>query len=88
VAIFPLELMSYKLLSVCKLFFLPCAGHCLPSGSSFCCNVFYCPRGILGTGICSLDISAREHLGLEPSPALQKSVGHFFCSAFAFVMGE
>lgn len=49
VAIFPLELMPCKLLSLGKLFFLPSVGHCLPSGSSFWCSMFYCPHGILGT---------------------------------------
>lgn len=65
-AIFPLELMPCKLLSLCKLSFLPSVGHCLDSGSSFCCSMFYCPRGILGKVTYSLGISPQDLLGLDP----------------------
>lgn len=65
-AIYPLELMLCKLLSLCKLSFQPSVGHCLASSSSLCCSMFYCPQSILGKVTYSLDISAQDLLGLDP----------------------
>lgn len=65
VAVFPLELMPCELLSHGK---PSCPLQGLPSGSSFCCRMFYCPHGILGMGTRCLSVYGQEHLGLNPLP--------------------
>lgn len=86
-AIFPLELMLCKLLSLCKLSFQPSVWCCLASGSGFCCSMVYCPHGIFGQSN-PLIFLLKIFWGWTLSSTVQKSVGHFFCSAFAFVKGE
>lgn len=85
VAVFPLKPMPCKLLCLGKLLFLLCVERCIPSGSSFCCSLFYCPYSNLSTGTCSLVISAQEHLRLDPLPYLtevSRSLGLFSLSIY------
>lgn len=82
-AIYPLELMPCKLLSLCRLSFQPSVGHCLASGSSLCCSMFYCAHGILDKVTFSLDFSAQ--FGLDPVLCFTEVSRSLLCSAFAFV---